>query len=139
MARAGHRLVPHTADLTVAAWAPSREECLAEAVRGLVGSFADTTGTAAERRLPFTCRPGPDAELLVCLLEEVIYLLDTLDAVPVGVVVAVATDGGLTGHFDVADRATVRPVGPAPKAITRHGLRIGVAAGAWRCTVTIDV
>ena len=36
----GHRTVPHTADLRIEAWAPTREECLAEAVRGLVDSFA---------------------------------------------------------------------------------------------------
>ena len=40
MSGRGHRTVPHTADLRVEAWAPTREECLAEAVRGLVDSFA---------------------------------------------------------------------------------------------------
>ena len=50
----GHRTVPHTADLRVEAWAPTREACLAEAVRGLVDRFAVVaaarTRHTAERR-----------------------------------------------------------------------------------------
>lgn len=136
---AGHTLRPHTADLTVCAWAPSRERCLAEAVYGLVAAFADTRGLAPVRRAAFTCPAGPDTELLVCVLEEVIYLLDTTDAVPVRVAATATPDGGLTGRFDLVDRAAVRPVGPAPKAITRHGLRLSRDGRTWRCTVTVDV
>jgi SHS2 domain-containing protein len=141
-ARAGHRLLPHTADLTVEAWAPTREECLAEAVHGLVASFADTAGAEAARpgrRVPFACPPESDTELLVRVLDEVIYLLDVRDVVPVRVALMSAPGGGLTGHVDVVDRAAVRPVGPAPKAVTRHGLRLAPDAGVWRCTVTVDV
>jgi SHS2 domain-containing protein len=47
---AGHRTVPHTADLRIEAWAATREECLAEAVRGLVGSFAAVAGVQPCRR-----------------------------------------------------------------------------------------
>jgi SHS2 domain-containing protein len=132
-------LLPHTADLAVEAWAQTREECLAEAVRGLVASFADATGVAAQRRVSFGCPPGPDVELLVCALEEVIYLLDARDAVPVDVHLARAPDGGLSGHFDVVDRAVVKQVGPAPKAVTRHGLDLSPDADGWRCAVTVDV
>lgn len=139
MSGSGHRLRPHTADVTVAAWGQSRERCLAEAVRGLVAIFADTRGLSPVRRASFACPAGPDAELLVRLLEEVIYLLDTADVVPVGVVVAAAAGGGLTGHFALVDRDGVRPVGPVPKAITRHGLRLAREDGTWRCTVTVDV
>jgi SHS2 domain-containing protein len=139
MSGSGHRLMPHTADLTVTSWAPSREECLVEAVHGLVDSFADTGGVGPVRRVPFSCSAGPDTEVLVRLLEEVIYLLDTADVVPVHVVAARSSGGGLTGHFDVADRGAVRPVGPAPKAVTRHHLSLASDAGTWRCSVTVDV
>ena len=37
---AGPRTVPHTGVLRIEEWAATREECLAEVVRGLVGSFA---------------------------------------------------------------------------------------------------
>lgn len=139
MGRSGHRLLPHTADLIVSAWAPTVPECLAEAVSALVESFADVSGAAPEWTAPFTCPPGPDVELLVSVLDEVIYLLDVHDAVPVRAVLAEAPDGGLVGGFDVVGRSAVRPAGPVPKAVTRHGLRIEHRSGLWRCTAIIDV
>jgi SHS2 domain-containing protein len=50
----GYRLLPHTADVVVQAWAPTRAACLAEAVRGLVAVFADTAGVVASRSVAFT-------------------------------------------------------------------------------------
>jgi SHS2 domain-containing protein len=41
--------MPHTADLRIEAWAPTREECLAEAVRSLVDSFAVVAGRRISR------------------------------------------------------------------------------------------
>ncbi len=35
-----HRKALHPADLHIEAWGPTREECIAEAARGMVGSFA---------------------------------------------------------------------------------------------------
>jgi hypothetical protein len=46
--RRGHRTVAHTADLRVEAWAPSREQCIAEAVLGTVAAFVDTSSAPAE-------------------------------------------------------------------------------------------
>ncbi len=45
----GHRNVPHTADLRIEAWGPTREDCIAEALRGLVESFAEMHGAGASR------------------------------------------------------------------------------------------
>ena len=44
-----HRKVLHPADLHIEAWGPTREECMAEAARGMVGSFAVV---AAGRHVP---------------------------------------------------------------------------------------
>lgn len=135
----GHELVPHTADLTVHAWAPTVEECLAEAVSGLAESFADRAGGPDGSTVPVACPPAADSELLVQVLEEMIFLVDARDVVPYRARLQRAPDGGLTGYFTVVDRRAVRPVGPAPKAVTRHGLFVGRQGGTWRCTVTIDV
>jgi SHS2 domain-containing protein len=35
----GHRSVPHTADLRIEAWAPTRDGCIRQAVLGTVASF----------------------------------------------------------------------------------------------------
>lgn len=137
---AGHRLVSHTADVIVEAWGPTRAACFGEAVRGLVASFAETTDVAASSRHEADLSAQHDDEdLLVDLLDEVIYLLDARGVVPVGGRFRDRDDGGLTAVFDVADVEAVRPAGAAPKATTYHGLEVLQQADRWRCRVTIDV
>lgn len=55
----GHRLVPHTADVRIEAWGTTWENCLVEAVLGMVDSFADVSAVrpTAVQRAPF--QPGP--------------------------------------------------------------------------------
>jgi len=132
-------LVPHTADVMLLAWAPTVEGCLVEAVRALVACFADVRTVRPARLVAFQCDPGSNDELLVELLEEVIYLVDARDLVPVQVAVARAGDGGLVGEFGVVDGPQVALVGPVPKAVTRHGLRFARRASTWHCQVVIDV
>ena len=99
----GHRTVPHTADLRIEAWALTREACLAEAVRGLVDRFAVVasarTRHTAERRFI----AGHDEDLLVAIIEEVIYRLDADGEVPVAVAVRPAPDGGIILVLSLAD------------------------------------
>lgn len=135
----GYRLLPHTADVVVEAWAPTRAACLAEAVRGLVAVFADTAGVAASRSVAFTLDPAGDEELLVRLLEEVIYLVDVDGVVPVDTHVEPAADGGLCGGFDVAPLALGMVIGPAPKAVAWHQLSFARGQAGWVCRVMIDV
>jgi SHS2 domain-containing protein len=135
----GFELLPHTADVMLSAWAPTSEGCLAEAVRALVACFADVRGVRPVRLVGFACDPAPNDELLVEVLEEVIYLLDTEDAVPVQAAVARTAQGGLVGDFGIVARSDVSVVGPLPKGVTRHGLRFESHRGLWRCQVVIDV
>jgi len=132
-------MLPHTADVIVSAWAPTAEGCIGEAVRGLVATFVDVTGLAAGSSVPVSFEPAPDAEALVLVLEEVVYLLDTRQVVPVRVELSRTPDGGLQGRWWVVPARSGRPVGSVPKAITRHGLRFGRDNGLWRCAVTVDV
>ena len=135
----GHRLVPHTADMILEAWGPSRDACLREAVRGLVGAFADVVGVAASGTVPVALQPDSGEELLVALLEEVLYLLDTEDVVPLDATLTEAADGGLRGAFLVAPAGAVSQQGAIPKAIAHHDLELDEQAGRWRCRVTVDV
>jgi phage shock protein A len=136
----GHRAVPHTADLRVEAWAPTREVCLAEAVRGLVDSFAVVAGAqprhTAERRFI----AGSDEDLLVAIIEEVIYRLDADGEIPVAVTVRPSSEGGVILVLPLADLSEVEITGAAPKAASLHDLRCAPdAAGRWSCGITIDV
>ena len=135
----GFELLPHTADVKVSAWAPGREDCLAQAVRAMVAAFADVRDVRPQRLIGIRCAPAECATQLVEVLEEAIYLIDAEDVVPVVVSLAGTGDGGLVGQFGVADRAQVTVVGPAPKAVTHHGLRCVRTDGHWQAEAVIDV
>lgn len=136
---AGHRVLPHTADVMIEAWGPTRVSCLEEAVRALVESFADISDVSATELMPVSIDPADSEELFVSLLEEAVYIVDVFGAVPVGVRVEETEDGSLAGFFDVAPAARVRVVGAAPKAISRSGLSVVGDDRGWSCRVTVDV
>lgn len=77
---------------------PTREERLARAVRGVCASFLDLTGAVGVRRRDAVVRAERDEDVLVALLDEVVYRLDTEGDVPVDVEPA-PVDGGIRGVF----------------------------------------
>ena len=138
---AGHRGVPHTADLSVEAWAPTREECLAQAVRGVVEAFIDARALAHAqeiRRHEVVLGGECDEDLLVALLDEVVYRLDAADEIPVDVEL-IPLLGGLRAGLRMADARSLPVTGAAPKAVTLHGLAFAHGADGWSCSVTLDV
>ncbi|MFB7631099.1 archease [Streptomyces sp. NPDC056149] len=140
----GHRSVPHTADLRVEAWGPTREVCLAQAVRGVCESFLDMAGAKAARgptgarHREVTVRADTDEDLLVALLEEVVYWLDTQNEAPVEAELT-PVRGGLRALLSMTDIGSLPVTGAAPKAVTLHGLSCGSGPDGWRCSVTLDV
>lgn len=141
MADRGHRTVPHTADLRIEAWAPSRHECLAEALRGLIGSFADVTGIPGHRtkEREYPVLAASDADVLAAAAEEIIYLLDAEGQIPVEVQVRPMT-GGVDLVLALAAADAVEITGSAPKAVSFHGLRCEPErAGGWSASMTVDV
>ena len=118
----GHRTVPHTANLRLEAWAPTREECLAEAVRGLVGSFADVSGARPHRTAQRHLAAGPAEDLLVAAIDEAIYWLDAEGEIPVSAAVRPADDGGADLALSLADAAAAEIIGAVPKAASLHDL-----------------
>ncbi|MEU4822889.1 archease [Actinomadura sp. NPDC023710] len=140
MSRAsGHRDVPHAADLRIEAWAPTRERCVAEAVAGLVESFADVSGVRPSGGIRVDVPPGPDADLLVAVLDEVVYRLDVDGVLVLDAEITGAPDGGLTVRLATGDAAEAVGTGAVPKAVSLHELRFGRDARGWSCAVTIDV
>lgn len=138
MAPQGHKSVAHTADVRVEAWGPSRETCIAEAVLGMVEAFVDTSSMHPESVRHCRLEETDNEDLLVGVLDEVIYLLDTEEVVPVDV--ELEPDGtGIDVRFAVVDAARAVQVGAAPKGISYHGLRFGPGPSGWSCTVVVDV
>ena len=141
----GHRAVPHTADLRIEAWAATREECLAEAARGLVDSFAVVAAARPRRTAERRFIAGADEDLLVAVIDEVIYRLDADGEIPVTVDVRPARAAGWCCPCSWPTRARRRSPGrrrrrrrctplPPERALERHlraglGGQLGQAAG----------
>lgn len=139
----GHRAVPHTADMQVEAWSPTAEGCIGEAVRAMVEGFADTSGTAVVGERAYVVTASSDADLLVSVLEEVVYRMDADGEIPLDVEVGSIRSAGLTGAYRSASgwptAGTALPVGAVPKAVSLHDLHLRGGPGGWTCRVTLDV
>jgi SHS2 domain-containing protein len=118
----GHRSVPHLADLRIEAWGPTREDCIAEAVRGLVESFADMSRATHQGVIKRHLDADSDADLLAAAVEEVIYYLDTDGTIPAEVEASRAAGGGIDLTLRVVDAAAAEIIGAAPKAASLSGL-----------------
>jgi SHS2 domain-containing protein len=133
----GYRVLPHTADTRIEAWAPARAGCLEAAVCALVSTFADVTEMEAANPIEEEFDESTDKDLLVALLEQVIYLVEVVGVVPV--TVDFVDDGRLAGSFGVVPLEAAEICGPAPKAIALSDLAFEERDNEWRCLVTIDV
>lgn len=127
-ATSGYKLLPRTAEVIVAAWAPTVEGCLAQAVRGLVSGFADTRSMRPQQMVAFVCDPGLDDELLVELLEEAIVGLSGASRAVYAVGSArcmPATPGTVRAMIETMVRSISSSNGPSTLAtpsetVTRH-------------------
>jgi SHS2 domain-containing protein len=134
----GHRSVPHTADLRIEAWAPTRDGCIKEAVLGTVETFLDTSLAYPKRTRRCRLVEERDEDLLFAVLEEVIYLLDTEGEAPVDIELH-DLDGGVEVHFAMVDASTLPQLGAIPKAVSLNDIRLSQGRAGWRCAVTLDV
>jgi SHS2 domain-containing protein len=135
----GHEALPHTADVILEAWAPSLDECVAEAVIALVDSFVDVPEAPEQTSHTFVAPAGTAEATLVTVLEEALYVLDMLGKVPVATTVDSAITGQVSGSFALADVADDDLKGSVPKGVSLSGLVIGETDGRWRCRFTVDV
>lgn len=138
VARGGHRRLPHSTDVIVSAWAPTRDECVEQAVRGMVSCFAEVTRRAPDQTVQFSLSPDSDGALLVGVLEEAIFTAHARGLIPVRTHLWSTGGGEVRGEFDVLPGCAVHIHGRVPKAVTLNQLSLH-AGGAWRCKITVDV
>lgn len=135
----GFRVVPHTADVILEAWGPDLAACCEEAVAALASTYVDASGAAEVERRQVHLDGASDDALLLELLEEVIFTLDTAEAVPVAATAQAADDGGLDVTLVLADANAVEATGSAPKAVSHSELVVERRDGRVACRVLIDV
>ncbi|MER6992341.1 archease [Saccharopolyspora hirsuta] len=133
----GYRFLPHTADIRFEAWGGSREECLAQACRALVASFAEIPASAPARTASAGI-DGGDEQLLLSVLDEIIYRLDVEGALPREIDVR-PTPTGIDLEMSEVDTDRVRFTGATPKAVSLQGFSFTRDDRGWRCSVTVDV
>jgi len=139
VAEKGHRTMPHTADLRIEAWPESREECLTEALRGLIGCFAQSRGTPVLRVTELPVMADNHADVLASAVDEIIYLLDADREIPISVQ-ARPVSGGVVLVFALAAADAVEITGAVPKAVSLHGVSCEPdAAGRWSASMTVHV
>lgn len=135
----GHLLMPHTADCIIEAWGPDAAACFEEAMSGLVDCFAEVPDAPATSVIPVSADPDGPEDLLVYLLDDLIYTIDVCSVVPVRFHLSETEDGGIAGDMEVVPAGQVTLIGPVPKAVSYHDLSMAEHEGSWRCHVLIDV
>jgi SHS2 domain-containing protein len=122
------------------AWGPTLADALAEAIRGTAAVTFDLHRIRPRQTRDVAAAGASDAgRLLVALLDEVLYLVETEGFVPVRAEVTLAAGTArarLTG--DVFDPARHRRAGPQVKGITYHGLQIHAGPPA-RVRLILDI
>lgn len=135
----GHRSVPHTADVRVEAWASTRELCIAEAVTAVVETFLELT-PATRATGSHLCRlvADSDEDLLIGVLDEVVFRPDTVGEVPIDVEVQ-PLEHAVDVRFATTDARLLPQVGAVPKAVSLSEVSLGPGPSGWSCSVTLDV
>ena len=136
---AGHRILEHTADVMIEAWGPTRVACLEEAARALVETFADTHGVKAADAIRVAFHEPTNDGVLLAVLDEIVYLVDALGAVPVDAAFEETEAGGIVGRFHTVPVVEIEAIGAPPKGVSRSDLELRAERGRWHCRALIDV
>lgn len=133
-------LLEHTADIGIAAKADSWPELLQQLALGLRRILCGDSVIASTLCLTQTIRGEDREELLVNLLNELIFLLETRNFLTAELEVDCRATGVLTLHlhgeaFDPARHQWQQEV----KAATYHQLRIEQDGESWRAQVYLDL
>lgn len=113
--------------------------CCEEAVAALAALYVAGPGGAIVETRTRHLEPEEPEAMLVELLEEVIFTLDTAGTVPVHARVRGAADGGLDVVLELVAPGSVEPTGAVPKGISRSGLQFAVDQRGARCSFLVDV
>lgn len=135
---AGHRLLPHTADVIVEAWGSDHLACAEQAAQALIEICVSGTPDSAAGVWVSTFTVAP-RELVRTVLEEVVFALDTSELTPVSAHLDRAADSAVTLNLGLARPESVRVTGAAPKAIVMMPPDPTGPKPPARCRFIVDV
>lgn len=131
--------MPHTADVILEAWGADFTACCEQAVAALVGIYADADAAKTVRTLSVNIEADTDEALLLDLLEEVIFILDTAGDIPVAAAVRTSDGGGFDVDLRLCALESIESTGSVPKAIARSELAIERTEDRVLCRFLVDV
>ncbi len=129
----------HTADLGLWVEADSREELLASAVWALGELMYRGPREGVMQWLPLELGGADLADLLVQLLNEVIYLAEAEGLLAVALEVSELKPDRLAGRVGVLPLEQGHQVREPVKAVTYHQARVEPRGERWRAQVVLDV
>lgn len=135
---AGHRLLPHTADVIVEAWGRDDLACAEQAARALIDVCVSGAPDPAAGMWVSTFTVAP-RELVRKVLEEVVFALDTSELTPVSANLDRAAESAVTLRLGLARPESVRVTGAAPKAIVMMPADPAGPEAPSRCRFIVDV
>ena len=135
-----YRLLEHTADMGIEAWADSLDALFIAAARGLQEVLFGSTGSPeGHKQLKVELQAGDEEELLVAWLGEILYLVEQRGFCPAFFVIdeigQQELKGSVVGGFQQEGRRPLREV----KAVTYHLLHVLYRDNRWQAQVYLDL
>lgn len=136
----GYRLLEHTADMGVEAWAGSPEELFRQMALGLRQIITGCPEIRPAAELVVSVRGGDREELLVNWLGELVYLLEARNFIAAEVVIETWGETGLSARvrgeeFDPVRHYLEREI----KAVTYHQVEVRNGPQGWTARVYVDL
>jgi SHS2 domain-containing protein len=131
---------PHMADLGLWVQAESVEELFASAGVALAELMYQGSREGAIEWLPFSTQGSDQAELLVDLLAEVVYLADAEQLLVAEVKIKSLTSVELTADLGTISLDSKRhSAGEPVKAVTYHNASVTQTGGKWEAKLVLDI
>lgn len=131
-----YRFVDHTAELQLELEAPTKGQVLREATAALaelLGANRDDDAERVSRELAVTAADDP--ALLAAWIDEVVFVAESEELVPLEVGVVVTGEGRAQGTVTFARGAPP----PLVKGVTYHDLVLAPAGRGWHGRAVLDV
>ncbi len=136
----GFRLLEHTADMGIAARAPSLKDVFIESARGLRTLMLGNSPAESAQQQQVELHCDNEAELLVAWLNEIIYLFETKGLVPASFQIELIEQSHLKGVIEGEEFNPARHnVERQAKAATYHQLELSQTDHGWTARIFIDL
>ena len=133
-------ILEHTADVGIKAHAIDLPGVFEQATLGLLDIIGTWAPAPSGEPVELEVEANDPGALLVDWLEEVLYVLDSRDAVVTSLEMLEVTPGRAAGRLAIRSRDDATYGGGTQvKAITYHRLEVAETAEGWTATVYVDV